>query len=99
MKGPIPSEHLVLQETFNGLAERCKNTANNPVSGNRVSSVIMRCALLSTLDSGYEVYTVTSTIIWSVVIVAIERRGCHGKQKHREKEVTNLTLKWKLLCQ
>ena len=32
MKGPIPSEHLALQDTFNGLAERCKNTANNPVS-------------------------------------------------------------------
>ena len=32
MKGPIPSEHFVLQNTFNGLAERCKNTANNPVS-------------------------------------------------------------------
>lgn len=32
MKGPIPSEHLILQETFSGLAERCKGTANNQVS-------------------------------------------------------------------
>ncbi len=48
MKGPIPSEHLVLQETFNGLAERCKNTANNPVSTSRVTEVIA-------LGSGHEV--------------------------------------------
>ena len=79
MKGPIPSEHLVLQETFNGLAERCKNTANNPVSGNRDISIIMRCAFLSTLDSGYEVNTVTCRMNRSVVILDIERRGCHGK--------------------
>ena len=32
MKGPIPAEHVPMQETFDGLVLRCRNTANNPVS-------------------------------------------------------------------
>ncbi|XP_078359970.1 protein transport protein Sec31A-like isoform X2 [Oculina patagonica] len=46
MKGPIPSEHLVLQETFNGLAERCKNTANNPHTKRKLDDVSKRLEAL-----------------------------------------------------
>lgn len=46
MKGPIPSEHLTLQETFNGLAERCKNTANNPHTKRKLDDVSKRLEAL-----------------------------------------------------
>lgn len=46
MKGPIPSEHLVLQETFNGLAEKCKNTANNPHTKRKLDDVSKRLEAL-----------------------------------------------------
>ena len=31
VKGPLPAEHVIIQETFNGLVQRCKSMANNPV--------------------------------------------------------------------
>lgn len=46
MKGPIPSEHLILQETFNGLVERCKNTANNPHTKRKLDDVSKRLEAL-----------------------------------------------------
>lgn len=46
LKGPIPSEHLTLQETFNGLAERCKNTANNPHTKRKLDDVSKRLEAL-----------------------------------------------------
>lgn len=46
MKGPIPSEHFVLQNTFNGLAERCKNTANNPHTKRKLDDVSKRLEAL-----------------------------------------------------
>lgn len=42
MKGPIPSEHLILQETFSGLAERCKGTANNQHTKRKLDDVSKR---------------------------------------------------------
>ena len=39
MKGPIPAKHIILQETFDSLVQRCRNTVNNPVSDLQFSSV------------------------------------------------------------
>lgn len=46
MKGPIPSEHLILQETFSGLAERCKGTANNQHTKRKLDDVSKRLEAL-----------------------------------------------------
>ncbi len=30
-KGPVPAEHMVLQEVFDGLRAKCMSAANHPV--------------------------------------------------------------------
>ncbi len=37
-KGPIPAEHLVLQEVFDGLRNKCVAAANHPVNYNSTAS-------------------------------------------------------------
>ena len=32
LKEPIPAEHMALVETFDGLLDRCRRVAQNPVS-------------------------------------------------------------------
>ena len=79
MKGPIPSEHLVLQDTFNGLAERCKNTANNPVSNSRAT--LINHYALRIFVYGRFWNDEVDAITWEgrVVILDIDRRAFSGK--------------------
>lgn len=36
-RGPIPSEHQVLQDVFDGLKDRCLSAANHPVNSHFIS--------------------------------------------------------------
>ncbi|XP_031552702.1 protein transport protein Sec31A-like [Actinia tenebrosa] len=42
IKGPLPAEHVVIQETFNGLVQRCKDMANNPHTKRKLDEVSKR---------------------------------------------------------
>lgn len=46
MKGPIPAEQIILQETFDSLVQRCRSTVNNPQTKRKLDDVSKRLEAL-----------------------------------------------------
>lgn len=46
IKDPIPSEHAVLQQTFDSIVERCRNSTNNPQTKRKLEDVRKKLEIL-----------------------------------------------------
>lgn len=46
IKGPIPSEHMVLQQTFDAILDRCRNASNNPQTKRKIEDVKRKLEIL-----------------------------------------------------
>jgi len=55
VKGPVPSEHVVLQQTFDAIVERCRNATNNPQTKRKLEDVRRRLEILYDLLRGLKV--------------------------------------------
>jgi len=45
-KGPIPAEHMCLQETFDAIVERCKTSSRNPQTKRKIDDVSRKLEIL-----------------------------------------------------
>jgi len=46
IKSPIPAEHIVLQQTFDAILDRCRNASNNPQTKRKIEDVRKKLEVL-----------------------------------------------------